>query len=217
MAVSVISSSNPIVFVVDDDPAIREALYESLTALGRYVVTFGSASEYLAYPRPDLPACLVLDLGLPDIHGLDLQQQISGLGHPPIVFITGNGDICSSVRAIKAGAIDYLTKPFSRQDLMAAIDAAIARDCAARCEKSEFTRLRDRLSCLTPREREVLPLVAGGFLNKQAAAQLGISETTLQIHRSRIMRKMQAMSVAELVRIAGKLSVPFLSPRSHQA
>jgi FixJ family two-component response regulator len=217
MAVSGINSNDPIVFVVDNDPGVRDALYALLTSLGRYVVTFGSAAEYLAYPRPDWPACLVLDVGLPDIQGLELQQQISGLGHPPIVFITGNGDISSAVRAIKAGAIDFLTKPLSRQDLLTAIDAAVAQDCAARCEKAEFTRLRDRLSCLTPREREVLPLVAGGYLNKQAAARLGISETTLQIHRSRVMRKMQAMSLAELVRIAGKLSVPLPPPGSQQA
>jgi FixJ family two-component response regulator len=217
MAVPGTSSNEPFVFIVDDDCGIREALYELLTPLGRRVRTFGSAAEYLAYERPDVPGCLVLDLKLPDIHGLDLQRQIAGLGHPPVVFITADGDISSSVRAMKGGAIDFLTKPFRREDLMAAIDAAIAQDCAARCEKAEFTRLRDRMSYLTAREREVLPLVVGGFLNKQAAAQLGISETTLQIHRSRVMRKMQAMSLAELVRIAGKLSVPLLSPKTHQA
>ena len=139
-------------------------------------VTFGSASEYLAYPKPDVPACLVLDVQLPDINGLDLQSKIAQGDHPPIVFITGHGDIPSSVRAIKSGAVDFLTKPFKEADLMRAIDSALAQNREARRKSARLAELHQRLSSLTPREREVLPLVASGLLNKQAAAELGISE-----------------------------------------
>ncbi len=152
-----------------------------------------------------MPACLVLDVHLPDINGLDLQSQTASGAHPQIVFITGHGDIPTSVRAIKAGAVDFLTKPLREADLIRAIRAAIAQDRAARLERADLSELRRRQACLTPRERDVLPLVVSGLLNKQAAAELGISEVTLQIHRSRIMRKMEAGSLAELVRMAGKL------------
>ena len=196
------------VFIVDDDANIREALFELLTSAGLGVVTCESASEYRRIPKPDLPACLILDVGLPEGSGIDLQRQLGLQDHPPIIFLTGDSDIPTSVRAIKAGAIDFLIKPCRKADLITAIDAAIAQDRHMRAERAESARLRERHSCLTPREREVLPLVVGGFLNKQAAAQLGISETTLQIHRSRVMRKMEADSLAQLVRMAGKLSVP---------
>jgi FixJ family two-component response regulator len=198
------------VFIVDDDAGIREALYDLLTSAGMRVVACASASEYLRMPKPqaDMPACLILDVGLPDISGIDLQRQLGIEDHPPIIFLTGNSDIRTSVRAIKAGAIDFLIKPCRKADLMDAIAAAIAHDSRVRRERVERERLRQRHSCLTPREQEVLPLVVGGLMNKQAAARLGISETTMQIHRSRVMRKMKADSLAQLVRMAGTLSVP---------
>ena len=196
-----------IVFVVDDDRGICDAVADLLSTFDLHVVAFGSAAEYVAYPKPDVPACLVLDVELPDANGLDLQSQ-AGQPHPQIVFITGHGDIPKSVRAIKAGAIDFLTKPLKESELIRAIRAAIAQDETARRERAEVAELHRRLSCLTPREREVLPLVVSGFLNKQAAAELGISEITIQIHRGKIMRKMEADSLAELVRMAGRLEIP---------
>ena len=202
-----------IVFVVDDDPRIRESLSELLATFDLHVVAFGSAAEYIAYPKPDVPACLILDLELPDISGLDLQSQIAQGNHPQIVFITGHGDIPSSVRAIKAGAVDFLTKPFREADLMRAINAALAQNRDARRKRAELAGLQQRLSSLTPRERQVLPLVVSGLLNKQAAAELGISEVTLQIHRGSIMKKMEAGSLAELVRMAGTLEIPVTRSR----
>lgn len=206
------SSPDHIVLVVDDDFRVREALCDLLTSLSFNAATFGSAGEYCAFQRPDVPACLILDVQLPDINGLDLQCQIAQVNHPPIVFLTGHGDIPSSVRAIKAGAVDFLTKPFSEDDLVTAIRVAIAQDRKARSEQAALSQLQQRFACLTPREREVLPLVVSGLLNKQAAAQLGISAITLQIHRSRIMQKMQAGSLAALVRMAGALQVPLIRP-----
>jgi FixJ family two-component response regulator len=160
-----------------------------------------------------LPACLILDVELPDINGLDFQKQISHGDHPPIVFLTGHGDIPSSVRAIKDGAVDFLTKPFTERDLVDAIRSAVEQDRAVRQERAELETLREHLASLTPREREVLPLVVSGLLNKQAAAELGISEVTLQIHRSKIMQKMEAASLADLVRIAEKLQIPITHSR----
>ena len=200
-------SEDHTVYVVDDDVRMCEALRELFTSLGVASVTFGSVAEYVAYQKPDLPACLILDVELPDISGLDFQRQLGDAYHPPIVFITGHGDIPSSVRAIKAGAVDFLAKPFSQPDLMAAVDAAITRDRHARLERAERARLQQRHSLLTPRESQVLPLIVSGLLNKQAAAELGISEVTLQIHRSRIMQKMAADSFADLVRMAGQLNI----------
>ncbi len=200
-------SEDYIVYIVDDDVRMREALRELFTSLEVPSVTFGSVAEYVAYTKPDLPACLILDVELPDISGLDFQRQLRDADHPPIVFITGHGDIPSSVRAMKDGAVDFLAKPFSQQDLMAAIDAAVARDRHARLERAEHGRLQQRYSSLTPRESQVLPLIVSGLLNKQAAAELGISEVTLQIHRSRIMQKMAAESFADLVRMAGQLNI----------
>jgi FixJ family two-component response regulator len=197
-----------IVFIVDDDRRICEALSDLLSTFDLRVVTFGSAAEYLAYPIPDVPACLILDVELPDISGLDLQSQIQQGNHPQIVFVTGRGDIPSSVRAMKAGAVDFLTKPFVEADLIRAVHAAIAQDREARRKRAELEDLNQRLASLTPREHEVLPLVVSGLLNKQAAAELGISEITIQIHRSNIMHKMRAGSLAELVRMAGTLGIP---------
>lgn len=202
-----------IVFIVDDDLRICEALSELLSTYDLHAVTFGSAAEYIAYPKADVAACLILDVELPDINGLDLQSQILQGNHPPIVFVTGHGDIRSSVRAIKAGAVDFLTKPFIEADLIRAIRAAIAQHRDARRKRSELAELNQRLSSLTPREREVLPLVVSGLLNKQAAAELGISEITIQIHRGKIMHKMAAESLAELVRMAGALGIPMSHSR----
>ena len=207
---------DPIVFIVDDDRRICEALSALLSTFDLRVITFGSAAEYIAYPKPDVPACLILDVELPDINGLDLQSQTAQGNHPPIVFITGHGDIPTSVRAIKAGAVDFLTKPFREADLMRAIHVAIAQDRDARRKRAELAELNQRLSRLTPREREVLPLVVSGLLNKQAAAELGISEITIQIHRGKIMKKMGAGSLAELVRMAGMLEIPMTHSRHAQ-
>ena len=196
-----------IAFVVDDDRGICDAVADLLSTFDLHVVAFGSAAEYLAYPKPDVPTCLVLDVELPDANGLDLQSQ-TGQPHPQIVFITGHGDIPKSVRAIKAGAVDFLTKPLNESDLIRAVRAALTQDRIARRERTELAELHRRLLCLTPREREVLPLVVSGLLNKQAAAELGISEITIQIHRGKIMKKMEAGSLAELVRMAGRLEIP---------
>jgi FixJ family two-component response regulator len=205
-----------IVFIVDDDRGICEALSALLSTFDLRTVTFGSAAEYMAYPKPDVPACLLLDVELPDISGLDLQSQTAEGNHVPIVFITGHGDIRTSVRAIKAGAVDFLTKPFREADLMRAINAAIAQDRDIRRKRAELAGLRQRLSSLTPREREVFPLVVSGLLNKQAAAELGISEVTIQIHRGNVMKKMGAESLAELVRMAGMLEIPMTHARRAQ-
>jgi FixJ family two-component response regulator len=211
-----VNQQDHIVFIVDDDRRICDALSDLLSTFDLHVATFGSAADYIAYPKPDVPACLILDVELPDINGLDLQSTIGKEEHPPIVFITGHGDIPSSVRAIKAGAVDFLTKPFREADLMRAIHAAIAQDRDARRKRAEFRGLHHRLSTLTPREREVLPLVVSGLLNKQAAAELGISEITIQIHRGNIMKKMGADSLAELVRMAGALAIPITHSRHAQ-
>jgi len=202
-----------IVYVVDDDRRVREAVSDLLGSVDLRSVLFGSAAEYLDYPKPHVPSCLVLDVGLPDLNGLELQDRIASGDHPPIVFLTGRGDIPSSVRAIKAGAVDFLTKPFQAYDLLRSIEAALAQSAKNRGARAQVADLRQRLSTLTPRERELLPLVVGGLLNKQAAALLGISEVTAQIHRGHIMRKMRAESLAELVRIAGALEIPISHTR----
>lgn len=197
-----------IVYVVDDEPSVREAIYELLSSQGFHAVTYGSVAEYMEGPKHDVPACLILDVELPDMNGLEFQRQRVHTEHPPIVFITGHGDIPSSVRAMKAGAVDFLPKPFSQDDLLTAIRSALAQDHDARRANAELIRLHERYSSLTPRERTVLPLVVSGLLNKQAAAELGISEVTLQTHRSHIMRKMAADSLSDLVRMSAKLGIP---------
>jgi FixJ family two-component response regulator len=208
-----VSKHDEIVYVVDDDARVRRALTELLEALGWRAETFAVAQDYLAYAKPDLPACLILDVQLPDINGLEFQKQLSRGVHPPIVFITGHGDIPSSVSAMRLGAVDFLTKPVGEAALITAIRTAIGRDRAQRSARAEQAELIRRWAALTLREREVLPLVISGFLNKQAAAQLGISEITLEIHRRNIMRKMQAASFADLVRIAARLEVAIIPPR----
>ena len=201
------NSDRPIVFVVDDDHRIREALSSLISSVGLRVAVFESAAEFLESEKPDAPACLVLDLQLPGSSGLELQQQLLTGDAPPIVFISGHGDIPSSVRAIKAGAIEFLSKPFDDQELLQAIDAAINQDKVARQKRSELVELQRRYNLLTPREREVLPFVVAGFPNKQTGADLGTSEITIGVHRGQIMRKMAAKSLAELVRMADKLGI----------
>ena len=208
--------SDHVVYVVDDDARIREALDELLASHGMRAIAFASAGDYVAAQKPDVPACLILDVELPDINGLALQRRIAAGEHPPIVFITGHGDIPSSVRAIKEGAVDFLTKPFSDTDLVAAVEAAVTLDRERRAARAELATLRQRYAELTPREREVLPLVVSGLLNKQAAGELGISEVTLQIHRRNVMQKMAAASLADLVRIAERLEIPVTHSRRAQ-
>lgn len=202
-----------IVYIVDDDERIREALRELLEAHGLRAEAYGSAGEYVKAEKPDVPASLILDVELPDINGLDLQRQIAGGIHPPIIFITGHGDIPSSVRAIKHGAVDFLTKPFRDDDLMRAVRSGIEQDRKARIDRTEVASLQARYESLTPRELDVLPLVVSGLLNKQAAAELSISEVTLQIHRRNIMQKMAAQSLADLVRMAERLQIPITHSR----
>lgn len=200
-------TETPVVFVVDDDHRVREALSSLIAAAGLRVNVFGSAAEFLEYEKPDAPACLVLDLQLPGSSGLELQQQLSAGDAPPIVFISGYGDVPSSVRAMKAGAIEFLSKPFDDRELLQAIHAAIDQDRIARQKRSELAELQRHYNLLTPREQEVLPFVVAGFANKQTAADLGTSEITIGVHRGQIMRKMGAKSLAELVRMADRLGI----------
>ncbi|MDM0053557.1 response regulator [Variovorax sp. J22R115] len=198
---------NGTVFVVDDDPSVREAMEELIASLGFKIKAFASAAEYVASATVAAPACLVLDVMLPDMNGLELQRQLAGRRHPPIIFITGHGDIPSTVRAMKAGAVDFLAKPFGEQELLTAIESAMKQHHLEQSAHAEVAELGRRLETLTRREREVLPLISQGLLNKQVAAKLGISEVTLQIHRGNVMRKMQAESFADLVRMSVKLGI----------
>ena len=201
------TADRPVVFVVDDDARVRDALSSLLASAGLDVAAFASATEFLNADKPDTAACLVLDLELPDINGLELQEELAEREAPPIVFVTGHGDIPSSVKAMKAGAVEFLSKPFGDDELLRAIDAALALDRAERLKRSEREALRDRYQRLTPREREVLTFVVAGFPNKQTAGELGTSEITIGVHRGQIMRKMGARSLAELVRLADKLGI----------
>jgi FixJ family two-component response regulator len=199
---------NPVVFVVDDDSSMREALRDLITSVGLVVEAFKSAREFLEHRRPDAPACLVLDVRLPGLSGLDLQRELLRMEAPiPIVFITGHGDIPMSVRAIKEGAVEFLAKPFRDQDLLDAIQHALEIDRAARQERTMVAELRRRYESLTKREREVMKLVVSGLLNKQIAGELGSSEVTIKIHRGQVMRKMRAQSVVQLVRMAEKIGI----------
>jgi FixJ family two-component response regulator len=202
----------PVIFVVDDDRRVREALSRLISSAGFAVITFASAAEFLEFEKPDAPACLILDLQLPGVGGLELQQQLTDTDAPPIVFLTGHGDIPSTVRAMKAGAVEFLSKPVGDGELLRAIGAAIELDRAARRKRSELAGLRERYALLTPREREVLPFVIAGLANKQAAGDLGIAENTIAVHRGQIMRKMGARSLAELVRMADKFGISPAGP-----
>jgi FixJ family two-component response regulator len=199
--------ASEVVYIVDDDECVRDGLSELLTSMKIENKTFCSAEEYLAFDRSDSCACLILDVHLPELSGLELQQQLRGGPSPPSVFISGRGDVPSTVRAMKAGAIEFLTKPIEPGALVPAIRAAFAEDLCKRKKRAELAALQRRFSVLTPREKAVLPLVVSGMLNKQAAHLLGITEVTLQVHRGQIMRKMEAGSFAELVRMAEKLGI----------
>jgi FixJ family two-component response regulator len=201
----------PLIFVVDDEPSICTALERLFRSVGLEVWTFSSAQAFLRSERPDVPACLVLDVRLPDLSGLDIQDRLLREGVDiPVVFITGHGDIPMSVRAMKAGAVEFLTKPFKEQELLDAVQQAIERHRVARQLRAEIQKFRSRFLSLTPRERQVFPLVTAGLLNKEIAAELGTSEKTVKIHRSRVMTKMNAKSLAHLVHIAEKLKVTAL-------
>jgi FixJ family two-component response regulator len=203
------SEQPSIVFVVDDDASIRDALKSLIRSVGLKVEIFGSPREFLRANRPDAPSCLVLDVRLPGESGLDLQRELAAADISiPIIFITGHGDIPMSVRAMKAGAVEFLTKPFRDQDLLDAIQVGLERDRAQRRRQAETAALMERLESLTPREREVLPLVVSGKLNKQVAAEIGTTEATVKVHRSQVMKKMGADSLPELVRMAEKIGIP---------
>ena len=202
------SETDAMVFVVDDDAPMRESLKNLIRSVGLRVELFASAQEFLRSKRPDLPSCLVLDVRLPGLSGLDLQRRTGDAGiEIPIVFVTGHGDIPMSVRAMKAGAVEFLTKPFRDQDLLDAIQQALERDGKARDQRTALEEVRSRFASLTSREREVMKRVVAGLLNKQIGAELGTSETTVKIHRHQVMEKMGAGSLPELVRMADRLGV----------
>ena len=205
------SEPEAIVFVVDDDASVREAVQRLISSVKLRVQTFGSTRDFLASKRPDVPACLVLDVRLPDASGLELQRDLAEAGIKiPIIFITGHADVPMTVQAMKAGAVEFLTKPFRGQELLDAIQQAIAKDRLAWNQRVQMAELRARTDTLTAREKEVMKLVAAGLLNKQIGAELGASELTIKTHRGRVMEKMRAESLADLVRMAEKLGISTL-------
>src|SRR5713226_6163720 len=208
------SAEDSTVFVIDDDAAVRAAIRGLLKSVGLHSDSFGTAQEFLTSERSDGPSCLVLDIRLPGINGLDFQRQLADAGiHIPIIFITGHGDIPMTVRAMKAGAVDFLTKPFRDQDMLDAVAAAIERDRNSRNEAKILADLHGHFVTLTAREREVMALVTAGLMNKQIAAEIGIAEITVKIHRGHIMRKMAAKSLADLVKMAQALEIQRAAPR----
>jgi FixJ family two-component response regulator len=204
--------SDPVVFVIDDDASVRSALKSLIRSVGLEVEAFSSGFEFLQFNRPDVPACLVLDVRLPGMSGLDFQKELTRSGiHLPVIFITAHGDIPMSVRAMKAGAVEFLTKPFRDQDLLDAIQLSLDHDRIRRQQESEVSELKRRFESLTTREKELLALVISGKPNKQIADAIGTSEVTVKVHRANLTRKMQADSLADLVRMAGRLNI---SPKS---
>jgi len=204
-----------IVFVVDDDPSVRRAIKRLVESVGLHVELFGSATEFINSSRPDVASCLVLDIRLPGISGLDFQRElVQAKNEIPMIFITAHGDIPMTVRAMKAGAVVFLTKPFRDQDLLDAIQLGLERDRVRRQRQAETAMLRERLESLTPREREILPLVVSGLLNKQVGAEIGATEATVKVHRSQLMRKMGASSLADLVRMSEKMGIAV--PETHR-
>lgn len=204
----------PVIFIVDDDISVRESLELLIASMGWQPETFASAQMFLAHPRVFVPNCLVLDVSLPDLSGLDLQKLISGKrADMPIIFITGNGDVPMTVQAMKAGAVDFLTKPFGDEALLSAINHAIERSAAALADEAQLCELREDYESLTPREREVMAFVVAGRLNKQVGGELGISEITVKAHRGNVMRKMKAASLPDLVIMAAKLQLSAESKR----
>lgn len=202
------NSEQSVVFIIDDDPSMRESLESLLRSIGHAAQAFGSTQEFLLSERPDVPGCLVLDVRLPERSGLEFQRELIRSGiELPIVFITGHGDVPMSVTAMKAGAIEFLTKPFREQDFLDAVHRGIDLDRDRRAESAILADLMERYDSLTPREREIMVLVAAGQLNKQIAAELQLSEITVKVHRAQVMRKMQAKSLPDLVRFADKLAV----------
>jgi FixJ family two-component response regulator len=201
------------VFVVDDDRSVREGLVDMIQSLGMQAKAFASAQQFLQHKRPDTPTCLVLDVRLPGLSGLDLQRQLGQSGQPiPVIFITGHGDIPMSVRAMKEGAVEFLTKPFRDQDLLDAIHQALKKDRTAREQRAKAAEVRRRYDTLTSREREVMQLVIAGMLNKQIAGELGTSEVTVKMHRGQVMHKMQAQSVVELLRMSETMAMIATAP-----
>jgi FixJ family two-component response regulator len=202
------TDSDPIVFVVDDDASIREAIGKLISTVGLRVETFGSTAAFLRHERPAAPSCLVLDVRLPESSGLELQRELAEAGiEIPIIFITGHADVPMTVRAMKAGAVEFLTKPFRGQELLDAVQEAIAKDRKASSDRAQTAEIRSRFDSLTPREKEVFNLVVAGLLNKQIGGELGTSELTIKTHRGRVMDKMGAESVADLVRMSERLKL----------
>jgi FixJ family two-component response regulator len=202
------NSNDSVVFVVDDDEDVRLALASLLESVGLQVAVFGSANDFLHSKRPDVAACLVLDVRLPGLSGLDFQSELAKSGiQIPIIFMTGHGDIPMSVKAMKGGAVEFLTKPFRDQDMLDAVQLALERDRARRANEESKSDLKERLTTLTERELQVMILVISGMMNKQIAAQMGITEITVKVHRGNVMRKMRARSLPELVRMADQLGV----------
>jgi FixJ family two-component response regulator len=202
------SEAQGVVFVIDDDEAVRDALKRLLGSVGLQAETYASASEFLHSKRPDTSSCLVLDVRLPGLSGLDFQSELAKAQmHLPIIFLTGHGDVPMSVKAMKAGAVEFLIKPFREQDLLDAVQIALERDRARRASDKTTSSLRARFDSLTPREQEVIAFVASGLMNKQIAAEIGVSEVTVKVHRGNVMRKMGAKSLADLIRMADILGI----------